>query len=214
MSDNTVQRRSNNRWLLPAGLVILILLILAGAYWATHPHLFAAKATPTPTATSRPATATPRPGPTGTPRPGPTGTPRPGATSAPTAAPTHAATATPRPSPTALNGVHAGTFTHTQAEVNTIQQGANRGESAYTFYTDPFRVVSANLPHYNFNGSFSVVAPPTPPAATPTPSTNAQGQPTVTITVTYRGAKYAIVLIQPVQHGPKGIWVISQIRVV
>jgi hypothetical protein len=223
MDDNTVEQGSGTRWLLPIGLVILILLILGGAFLATHRNLFAAKATATPTplritATPRPATATPKPGPTGTPRPGPTGTPKPGPTSAPRATSRPAPSATPfptaKPSPTALNGVHAGTFTHTQAEVNAIQQGSNRGESAYTFYTDPFRVVTANLPHYNFNGPFSIVAPPTPPAATPTPVTNAQGQPSVTITVSYRGAKYAIILVQPVQHGPKGIWVIQQIKVV
>jgi hypothetical protein len=98
--------------------------------------------------------------------------------------------------------------------VNTIQQGANRGETAYTFYTDPFKVVHGVLPHYGFTGPFTIVAPPTPPALTPTPATNAQGQPTVTITVSYEGARYAIVLIQPVQHGPKGIWVIQQIKVI
>lgn len=217
MDDNTVEQTSGNRWWLPALLVLLILLILGGAFFATHRNMFAGKATATPTplqvtATPPPVTATPHAGPTGTPKPGPTGTPRPGPTSKP--APTATARPTPKPSPTALNGVHTGTFTHTQAEVNTIQQGANRGESAYTFYTDPFRVVSANLPHYGFNGTFTVVAPPTPPAATPTPSTNAQGQPSVTITVSYKGAKYAIVLVQPVQHGPKGIWVIQQIKVV
>ncbi len=219
MDDNTVQHSTGNRWWLPIGLVILILLILGGAFWATHPNLFASKATPTPTprrmtATPLSATATPKPGPTGTPRPGPTGTPRPGASATPKPAPTATTPPTPKPSPTALNGVHTGTFTHTQAEVNTIQQGSNRGESAYTFYTDPFRVVTANLPHYNFNGSFSVVAPPTPPAATPTAVSNAQGQPSVTITVSYKGARYAVILVQPVQHGPKGIWVIQQIKVV
>lgn len=222
MDDNTVEQGSRIRWLLPVGLVILILLILGGAYWATHPHLFAAKATPTPTprsvtATPRPPTATPKAGPTGTPRPGPTGTPKPGPTSPPRAtskpAPTATRPPTPKPTPTALNGVHTGTFTHTQAEVNRIQQGSNRGESAYTFYTDPFRVVTANLPQYNFHGPFSVASPPTPPAATPTPVTNAQGMPSVTITVSYKGARYAIVLVQPVQRGPKGIWVIEQIKV-
>jgi hypothetical protein len=99
--------------------------------------------------------------------------------------------------------------------VNTIQQGANRQETAYTFYTDPFRVVQGTLRHYNFVGPFTITnpPPPTPPAPTPTAGTNAQGQPTVVLTVTYKGAKYAITLFQPVQHGPKGIWVIQQIRV-
>jgi hypothetical protein len=217
MDENTIEQPSNNRWWLPALLVLLILIILGGAFFATHRNLFASKATPTPTAikvtaTPQPATATPKPGPTGTPRPGPTGTPKPG----PTTKPAPTATPRPKPSPTGLNGVHTGTFTYTQAQVNTIQQGANRGESAYTFYTDPFRVVQGTKAHYGFLGPISFVSPspPTPPAPTPTSTTNAQGQPSVTITVSYKGAKYAITLIQPVQHGPKGIWVIQQIKVV
>lgn len=229
MSDNSVEQPSNNRWLLPALLVLLILIILGGAFLATHRNLFASKATPTPTpikitATPLPMTATPKPGPTGTPKPGPTATPKPGPTGTPkpgSASNPPKPTATPKPrptakpSPTALNGVHTGTFTYTQAQLNTIQQGSNQNNPAYTFYTDPFRVVQGTLRHYNFVGPFTITnpPPPTPPAPTPTPMTNAQGQPTVVLTVTYKGAKYAITLIQPVQHGPKGIWVIHQIRV-
>lgn len=210
MNDNTVEQPSNNRWWLPVLLALLVLIILGVAFWASHRNLFASKATPTPTprvvtATPLPVTATPLPGQTGTPNPGPTGTPRPGPTSTPMP--------TPKPSPTALNGVHAGTFTYTQAQVDTIQRGANRGDTAYTFYTDPFRVVQGTLPHYNFKSGFSITAPPTPPAPTPTASTSANGQPSVVITVSYRGANYHITLIQPVQHGPKGIWVIYRIAV-
>ena len=93
----------NRRWLIPAILALLILVVLAIAFFATHPHVFGRNGTATPTATPvvitatpLPKTATPKPGPTGTPRPGPTGTARPG----PTATPKPTLTPTPAPTPT------------------------------------------------------------------------------------------------------------------
>jgi len=56
----------NRKWLLPALLVLIILVALAAAFFATHPHVFGGSATSTPTVTPTPrATATPKVGPTG-----------------------------------------------------------------------------------------------------------------------------------------------------
>jgi hypothetical protein len=95
----------NRKWILPAVLVVLILAILIGAFFATHPNVFGGGSTDTPTATPTvQVTATPLAGPTGTPKTGPTGTPgtaptgtpRPG----PTGTPKPTATSTPMPTPT------------------------------------------------------------------------------------------------------------------
>lgn len=105
MSDNNVVEHETGpggRWWLPVLLVVLILAIIAGAYYATHRNMFGKSATATPrlvTATSLPATGTPKPGPTGTPRPGPTATPKPGPSATPK--PTPRPSPTPSPTPTA-----------------------------------------------------------------------------------------------------------------
>lgn len=89
------------RWWLPVILALIIIAVLAGVFFKTHPDVFGGgSATSTPTA--QPITATPQPGPTGTPRPGPTATPRPSptATPKPTATLTPTPTLTPMPTPT------------------------------------------------------------------------------------------------------------------
>ncbi|GAC1442716.1 MAG: hypothetical protein NVSMB52_00190 [Chloroflexota bacterium] len=230
---------SYRRWLLPALLVFVILAILLGAFFATHPHFFGGSPTNTPTVsptatatllpTATPArvptktpkpkpTNTPKPGPTGTPKPGPTGTPRPG----PTATPRPAPTSTPKPKPTptphvtptpATTGLHLGTIGYSQSQLQTIQQGATAGTAGYAYYLDPFGVIQHDLASkYGFKaGGITVVSPQAPPAATPTPYTNSGGFPEIKITIQYNGKKYQITLEQPLTKGPQGIWVIVQI---
>jgi hypothetical protein len=148
-----------------------------------------AKKKPTPTARVIVITATAKP-----------------ATATPTAPP---ATGTPRPSATPTRTVRTGTITHTQAELQRIQQGANNGDPNYTFYLDTFQVVQKTLPKYGFN-TVNIISPT--PVPTPTPYTGSSGLPEVQLTVQYQGKQYLIVLDQPVQQGPKGIWVIVQIK--
>jgi hypothetical protein len=193
------------RWLLPALLVLLILIILGAAYFATHRNMFGSSATSTPTVsptpvvvtgTPPPVTATPKTGPTGTPRAGPTGTPQAGPT------------ATPKTVPA---GLKLGVVQHPRAELLGIQQGANQNNPTYTPYLDPFAVAKANLPAYGFP-TVNIVAPPAAPQPTPTPFTGANGYPTVDLTEQYQGKQYIVELAQPVQTGPKGIWVIESIK--
>jgi hypothetical protein len=217
MSDTTVVSRGGpgNRWWLAVLLVVIILAILAIAYFVTHPHVFGATATQTPTATATLApTSTPMPGPTGTPAPGPTGTPATG----PTATPAPGPTGTPAPGPTATPGgaaagVTTGQIHHPAAVLDTVQRGANQNNPAYTYYLNPFMVVRRNLPNYGFTaGQFTIASSPNPPAPTPTPFSNSIGLPQVKIVVKYQGKPYAIFLDQPVQQGPKGIWAIITIQ--
>jgi hypothetical protein len=193
------------RWLLPALLVLLILIILGVAYFATHRNVFGSSATSTPTAsptpvvvtsTPPPATATSQAGPTGTPPPGPTGTPKAGPTSTPKTVPA---------------GLKLGVVQHPRAELLRIQQGANQNNPTYTPYLDPFAVANANLSAYGFP-TVNIVAPPAPPQPTPTTFTGANGYPTVDLTEQYQGKQYIVELAQPVQTGPKGIWVIESIK--
>ena len=50
------------------------------------------------------------------------------------------------------------------------------------------------------------------PQPTPTPFTGGNGFPTVDLTEQYQGKRYTVELAQPVQTGPKGIWVITSIK--
>lgn len=210
-----------NRWWLPVLLGLIVLAIIAGAFYATHRHMFggSTSATPTPryvTATPKPKTATPKPGPSGTPKPGPSGTPKPG----PSATPKPGPTGTPRPGPTgtpksAAGGgstPRTGTIPYNMAQMRARQQGANNHNPADQVYLHPFQVVKQDLPHDGFTSGFAITAPPAPPAPTPTAFTNAGGLPEIHLTVTYKGKKYVIVLVQPVQKGPSGVWVIAQIN--
>lgn len=220
------------RWLLPAGLALLIAIIIGVAFFASHPHLFSAAATDTPTATPTPrtkvvtntptphtkvivaATATPSKGthatPTSAPKPGPTSTPRPG----PTATQGRRPTPTPRPTPTATppGGVKVGAVPHPRSQLLAIQQGANRKQSQYTLNLDPYRVVRASLPSYGFT-TVTIVSPPPAPQPTPTPFSGPNGYPTINITVQYAAHHFIVQLQQPVQTGPKGIWVVTNIKV-
>lgn len=217
MSNTTVTNNPNpgSRWWLPVLLVVLILVVLAIAFFATHPHVFGKGATATPTATTAPTnTPTPKPGPTGTPRPGPTGTPAAGPTATPfpkaTNTPAASASGTPSSVHTTAQGVKVGTFGHPIGALDTVQRGANRKESQYTYYLNPIQVVKNNLSSYGFKQPFSIVSPG--PTTTPTPVTNSQGLPQVQISVKYLGKIYTIYLDQPVQKGPSGIWAIITIR--
>jgi hypothetical protein len=217
------------RWLLPIALALLILIIIAAAFFATHPHIFSAAATSTPTVTATPrsvtkvVTNTPTAGPkvvTATPSSAgpPTSTPKAGASAnggsggTPTPAPQPSATPQPSPTPTPDYGVKLGAIPHPQSQLLTIQQGANRNESQYTLNLDPYRVVRSSLPSYGFK-TVTIVSPPPAPHPTPTPFTGPNNQPTVQITVQYQGHTFIVTLQQPVQHGPKGIWVVTTIKV-
>lgn len=211
MNDDTTvvdNPNSGRRWILPVVLALVILAIIAGAFFATHPHVFGSGATATPTATATAtavptatgiptATAVPTTAPTGTPKPGPTGTPRPGPT------------ATPKPAPTST--VKLGTISYPPAQLDAAQRNANAGNSSYTYYLNPFMVLQKSLPSYGFQGGFKVVSPAAPPQPTPTPFTGSNGLPQVKIRVQYQGKTYVVTLEQPRQKGPKGIWVISMI---
>lgn len=206
------------RWLLPLALALLVALIVAAGYFATHRNLVSARATATPTATPtakvRQVVVTSTPTPVGRATAaraagGGAATPTPtaiaGATSAPSATPTPA----PSPTPTAPGGVHLGAVPHPRPQLLQIQQGANRNESRYTLNLDPFRVVRASLPSYGFK-TVTIQAPT--PQPTPTSFSGSNGLPTVEITVQYVGHTFVVVLQQPVQQGPKGIWVVTAIR--
>ncbi|HZS93350.1 MAG TPA: hypothetical protein VFA78_01000, partial [Chloroflexota bacterium] len=202
------------RWGLVVLLVLIVLAIIAGAYLATHPHTFGASPTNTPTVTPKPkATATPKPasgagGATPTPTLGKKATPTPTASGAtPTATPNSGST--PTATPKAASGLRIGKIAHPKSQIDQYQSGANAGNSQYTYYTDPYKVVQTNLSQYGFTGSFTIVQPAATP--TPTPYTNAIGLPQVRFIVQYNGKKYGIFLDQPVQKGPKGIWVIIAI---
>jgi hypothetical protein len=193
------------RWLLPVLLILLILIILGAAYFATHRNVFGSSATSTPTSsptpvvvtsTPGPATSTPKAAPSETPKPGPTGTPKPGPTATPKSVPA---------------GLKLGVVQHPRAEVLKIQQGANQNNPTYTPYLDPFAVAKSNLGAYGFP-TVNIVAPPAPPQSTPTPFTGGNGYPTVDLTEQYQGKQYIVELSQPVQTGPKGIWVITGIK--
>lgn len=211
------------RWWLPVLLALLILAIVLGAYFATH-HSRAATPKSTPTPTSTPgatatllptATASPRaagtshPHPTATPRPRPSATPRPAPTSTPRLTPT----AVPRPTRSASDAVKTGTFTYSATQLHTIQQGANAGNSSYTYYLDPITVVQRQLPqYYGFTGgAITLVSPSASSQPTPTAYSNTQGLPEIKITVQYQGKRYVVVLDQPETQGAKGIWVIVKI---
>jgi hypothetical protein len=207
---------STPRWLLPVALALLIAIIVAAGFFATHRTIFSATATDTPTTTPTPKVVTATPSsksgntPTPTPNAGNTG----GSGNGPT--PTPSATPSPSPTPTPDYGVTLGQIPHTRAQLNTIQQGANRGESQYTLTLDPFRVVRASLPSYGFK-TVNIVSPQpetnSTPNPTPTPYTGPNNLPTVKITVQYEGHRFIVTLQQPVQQGPKGIWAVISIQV-
>jgi cytoskeletal protein RodZ len=220
---------STPRWLLPVALALLVAIIIAAGFFATHRHILSAASTDTPTPTpkviKKVVTATPssRSGhtPTPTPNAGQTSTPNPnpgnsggsGNGSTPTPSPI------PRPSPTPTPdyGVKLGQIPHTKTQLDTIQQGANRNESQYTLTLDPFREVRASLPTYGFK-TVTIVSPQpetnSTPNPTPTPYTGPNNLPTVKITVAYQGHRFIVTLQQPVQQGPKGIWAVISIQVV
>ncbi|MGH2442271.1 MAG: hypothetical protein ACRDFX_03785, partial [Chloroflexota bacterium] len=133
----------------------------------------------------------PRAGPTSTPKTGPTGT--------------------PVPAPTSTDGVRTGQISHTQALINMTQQKANQLNHAFTYYVNPGQVVQHNLPGYGFtSGQFTIKSPPVSP--TPTAYPNKLQLPQIEFIVAYRSVNYGVFLDQPVQQGPKGIWVIITIR--
>jgi hypothetical protein len=204
-------RGPGSKWWIPVLLALVVVAILAIAYLKSHPHPFGSSATstPRPTATLS-ATATSKPGPTGTPAPGPTGTPATSSTSSASPGPsgTQQPGAASSPSP---SGLVTGHISHTQTQIRLIQQRANQGNPAYLFYLDPVQVVQHNLSAYGYQtGQVSVLSPAASPTATP--YTSQQGLPQVRVTVRYQGKAYAVYLTQPVQQGPKGIWVIITIR--
>lgn len=97
---------NNRRWVLPAVLAAILVAVLAGAYFAKHPHMFGGSPTSTPTVrpTAKPqATSTPKvvAAATATPRPVATSTPRPAPTPTPTAKPAPVAGGKPTARPTA-----------------------------------------------------------------------------------------------------------------
>lgn len=215
------------RWWLPLLLGLLIVAIVFGAYFASHPHMFGGGATSTPTATATPRpTATPKPtakalptatsagaaAPTATSKPAatpkPTATPhpvtKPTATAAPRSTPTPAATSTP-------TGVQTGQFSMSSTQERSIQQGANQGNSADTPYLDPFKALQKQIAAYGFTGTVKVVQPAPEPSPTPTSYAGANNYPSIKFTLQYQGKQYTVVLNQPVQQGPKGIWILYRI---
>jgi hypothetical protein len=235
-TERVVQRDPNStpRWLLPVALALLIAIIVAAGFFATHRHIFAAAATNTPTATATPkvikkvVTATPKAGAGATATSGSNSTPTPNpnpnggtggsgaATATPAASPTPSATPAPSPTPTPDYGVKLGAIAQPRSQLLTIQQGANRNESQYTLTLDPLRVVRASLPSYGFK-TVTIVSPAPATNATPNPTPTAfsgpSGLPTVQVTVQYAGHKFVVTLQQPVQQGPKGIWAVVSIKV-
>jgi len=223
---STTTRRSftsRNPWVLPLILALLVLGIIAA--FVLGPKLKSATsstATPTPTATAAATpqkiivtatpggpTATPA-GPTSTPG-GPTATAGGGAPNAATATPGNGGS-TPLPGATPQNtvsGVRVGEVTLTTTKVDNIQRAANRNDPNYTYYLDPTQVVQKNLAQYGFTQSFTIVSPAASPTATP--QTGVDGRPLVKFIVSYQGKEYTIQVVQPVQHGPKGIWFIATI---
>ncbi len=223
---STTPRRSftsRNPWMLPLILVVLVLGIIAA--FVLGPKLKSATsstATPTPTATVAATaqkivvTATPG-GPTATPAGptvtpgGPTATAASGAPNPATATPGNGGS-TPLPGATPQNtvaGIRLGPVTSTTTKVDNIQRAANRNDPNYTYYLDPTQVVQKTLAQYGFTQSFTIVSPAASP--TPTPQTGVDGRPLVKFIVSYQGKEYTIQVVQPVQHGPKGIWVIVTI---
>lgn len=229
MSKTTIVQNPNpwRRWLLPALLALIVVAILLGAFFATHPHFFGGSPTNTPTATVKPTatatlipTATPakaKKPPTSTPKPAPTSTPKPTNTPrpAPTATQRPAPTPTPKPTPhttaTPVALLHTGKVTYLPGQLQLIQQRASANNPAYTYYLNPVQVLQHDLPKNGFStGTITVISPA--PQPTPTPYTNSQGFPEVQYVVQYQGKRYQITLDQPQQTGPKGIWVIMQIK--
>lgn len=210
-------------WLLPALLALLVLAIILIAFFVSHPHVFGGGATATPTPTATPqatatptvpptatpvkgharATPTPRPAPTTTPRPGPTGTPRPGPTATPRP--------NPKPRPTPTPTVRTGSISYPSSQLDTIQRGATQHNASYAYYLNPFQVVQHDLPRFGIT-TVNIVSPQPPPRPTPTPYTGDSGLPEVQMTVQYQGKRYLVVLDQPRQQGPQGIWVIVRIK--
>src|SRR5579884_3104176 len=193
MSDDRTtvsNRRSFQPWWLIALLVLIILAVLGFAYAHAHPDLFGKKATATPhvvTATAPPVTATPRPGPTGTPKPGPTAT-------------------------TVASTVKTGNIAHPHSSLVALQGQVNSGDPAVQYYLNPVEVVQHNLPQYGFKaGRYTIQSPPVTP--TPTPYTGQfNSRPLVKVVVAYVGQKFDVFVTQPIQRGPKGIWVVITIR--
>jgi hypothetical protein len=182
--------RSHTGWWLPALLVVLVLVLLASGVLVGRSHIFGGNATATLTATL---------------------TPRPTATAPPSPTPTVPPTDTPLPTPSPT--VRTGGISYTLSAIDAMQQGANRGDPSYIYRRDLYRVVRHDLPAYfGFShGPMTIVSPPPPPHPTPTAETNPQGLPEDAIDFYYQGRKYVAVLEQPVQKGPRGIWIIFTI---
>ena len=217
----TVERQSSPRgkWVIPAILAAIIVLVVLGA--TLGPKIKDAissspTATATPqkvvvTATPGPATATAASGPTATPG-GPTATPLPAGVP-PTATPGSNGASTPLPGTTPLPtvaGIHVGMVTRPQSKVTQIQTAAGNGDPNYTFYLDPTKTLNKTLPAEGFTQGFTVVKP-TAANPTPTPYSGPDGRPLVKYYVRYQGQIFTVQMVQPGTRGPKGIWVIATI---
>jgi hypothetical protein len=197
----TVQRQSSprGRWVIPAILVAVIVLVILGAMFGSRiKNAMSASATATPrqivvTATPAPGTQVAANGPAATPGSAGGSTPLPGATPLPT-----------------VPGIHIGMVTRPQSHVTQIQTGATNGDPTYTFYLDPTKTLNKTLPAEGFTQGFTVVKPTTA-NPTPTPYTGPDGRPLVKYYVRYQSQIYTVQVVQPGTRGPKGIWVIATI---
>jgi hypothetical protein len=202
---STEVRRSfinRNPWLLTTLLVILIAIIVAAVIFARS-RSTSSSATTTPTApptvvTASPAALTPTPG----------GPPTPTLVSA-----TGGATPLPRATPVdTVPGLTLGEITRPAHEVATLQAGAGRGDSRYTYHLDPTKTVEVDLRAYGFaSGLYTITKPSPAVTATPTPQKSPGGRPVINYLVSYEGKTYSVAVAQVVKAGPKGIWVIVTI---
>jgi hypothetical protein len=213
----SVQRRRFNvraPWMLPVILAILIILLVGGVVFGSKIKSAFNSPTATPAATQTPQVITATPAPNTTPAPNATpGTANPAAPATATPSSGQGAS-TPLPHSTLVPtvvGLTLGMITRPQSEVNAIQSGANGGNTKYTFYLDPRQVVQNTLPHYGFTQGVTIVSPNPSPSPTPHQGVDSSARPLITFIVSYQSKEYTVVVAQPVQRGPKGIWVIITI---
>jgi hypothetical protein len=203
---------NRNRWMLPVILLVVIAAIIAAVLIAKNRSSASSSPTSTPTPAPLPTathgaktivvTATP-----GGVTPTPGGPPTPtlvsvqgGSTPLPHATPV----------PTVV-GLTLGEISRPQHEVQTIQSGANAGDSRYTYHLNPTRTVNVDLQAYGFKAGLYQIVKPSPAGPTPTPQQSPGGRPVINYIVSYKGKQYAVAVAQVVKAGPKGIWVIVTI---